>query len=65
LDGKGRAGFEHRSGYDITSASEIMAILALTTSLRDMRERLGAMVVATDKNGNCRLLPRTWVSPAP
>ncbi len=50
--GKEEQGFEHRSGYDITVASEIMAILALTTSLRDMRERLGAMVVATDKQGN-------------
>ncbi len=44
-------GFEHRSGYDITVASEIMAILALTTSLEDMRERLGRMVVATSKSG--------------
>ena len=50
--GKEEQGHEHRSGYDITVASEIMAILALTTSLRDMRERLGAMVVATDKKGN-------------
>ncbi len=44
-------GFEHRSGYDISVASEIMAILALTTSLEDMRNRLGAMVVATNKRG--------------
>src|SRR5512140_3768047 len=44
-------GFEHRSGYDITVASEIMAILALTTGLSDMRDRLGAMVVATNKRG--------------
>ncbi len=50
--GKEEKGFEHHSGYDITVASEIMAILALTTDLRDMRERLGAMVVATDKQGN-------------
>jgi formyltetrahydrofolate synthetase len=50
--GKEEKGFEHRSGYDITVASEIMAILALTSDLRDMRERLGAMVVATDKQGN-------------
>jgi formyltetrahydrofolate synthetase len=49
--GKEEAGFEHRSGYDITVASEIMAILALTTDLADMRERLGAMVVATDRHG--------------
>ena len=49
--GKDEAGFEHRSGYDITVASEIMAILALTTSLEDMRDRLGKMVVATSKSG--------------
>jgi formyltetrahydrofolate synthetase len=49
--GKDEAGFEHRSGYDITVASEIMAILALTTDLADMRERLGAMVVATNRRG--------------
>ncbi len=50
--GKEEAGFEHRSGYDITVASEIMAILALTTGLADMRERLGAMVVATNRQGD-------------
>ncbi len=49
--GKEEAGFEHRSGYDITVASEIMAILALTTSLKDMREQLGQMVVAVNKRG--------------
>lgn len=38
--------------FDITVASEIMAVLALTTSLADMRERLGKMVVASDKNGD-------------
>ncbi len=46
LDGVPRAG-----GFDITVASEIMAILALTTSLRDMRERFGRMIVALDKSG--------------
>ncbi len=49
--GKDEAGFEHRSGYDITVASEIMAVLALTTSLEDMRDRFGKMVVATNKQG--------------
>jgi formyltetrahydrofolate synthetase len=49
--GKDEAGFEHRSGYDITVASEIMAVLALTTSLEDMRNRFGNMVVATNKQG--------------
>lgn len=49
--GPDEKGFEHRSGYDITVASEIMAILALTTGIEDMRIRLGAMVVATNKHG--------------
>jgi formyltetrahydrofolate synthetase len=49
--GKDETGFAHRSGYDITVASEIMAVLALTTSLEDMRERFGAMVVAANKRG--------------
>jgi methylenetetrahydrofolate dehydrogenase (NADP+) / methenyltetrahydrofolate cyclohydrolase / formyltetrahydrofolate synthetase len=49
--GKDEAGHAHMSGYDITVASEIMAVLALTTSLEDMRERFGRMVVATNKRG--------------
>ena len=49
--GKDELGHAHRSGYDITVASEIMAVLALTTSLEDMRERFGRMVVATNKRG--------------
>ncbi|HNN14485.1 MAG TPA: formate--tetrahydrofolate ligase, partial [Anaerolineales bacterium] len=49
--GKDEAGHAHMSGYDITVASEIMAVLALTTGLEDMRERFGKMVVATNKQG--------------
>ncbi|KAL9958032.1 hypothetical protein ACROYT_G034997 [Oculina patagonica] len=37
--------------FDITVASEIMAILALTTDLQDMRKRLGNIVVASNKEG--------------
>ncbi len=44
-------GMTRRTGFDITVASEIMAILALTTDLRDMRERLGRMVIGTNKKG--------------
>ncbi|XP_067398507.1 monofunctional C1-tetrahydrofolate synthase, mitochondrial isoform X1 [Emydura macquarii macquarii] len=44
-------GFFRQAQFDIAVASEIMAILALTTSLADMKERLGKMVVANDKNG--------------
>ncbi len=51
--GKGPAekGFNRDTGFDITVASEIMAILALTTSLADMRERFGRVVVGTNKAG--------------
>ncbi|XP_077994122.1 C-1-tetrahydrofolate synthase, cytoplasmic-like [Glandiceps talaboti] len=45
-------GKTRESQFDITVASEIMAVLALTSDLRDMRERLGKMVVASDKSGN-------------
>ncbi len=44
-------GKTRRTGFDITVASEIMAILALTTSLADMRERMGNIVVATNHKG--------------
>lgn len=45
-------GFMLRSGFQITVSSEIMAILAVATSLADMRKRIGKMVVAFDKWGN-------------
>jgi methylenetetrahydrofolate dehydrogenase (NADP+)/methenyltetrahydrofolate cyclohydrolase/formyltetrahydrofolate synthetase len=44
-------GHEREAGFDIAVASECMAVLALTTDLVDMRERLGNMVVATSKRG--------------
>lgn len=39
-------GRPRETGFDITVASEVMAVLALTKSLRDMRERFGRIVVA-------------------
>jgi methylenetetrahydrofolate dehydrogenase (NADP+)/methenyltetrahydrofolate cyclohydrolase/formyltetrahydrofolate synthetase/formate--tetrahydrofolate ligase len=39
------------TGFDITVASEIMAVLALTTGLADMRDRLGRMVIGTNRAG--------------
>jgi len=50
LGGKGD-GFVRQSGFDITVASEIMAILCLATSLSDLKERLSRMVVAYNKEG--------------
>jgi len=45
-------GRPRQSGFDITVASEVMAILALTTGLQDLRERLGKIVIGTDKKRN-------------
>ena len=39
-------GFPREGGYDITVASEVMAILCLAGDLKDLEERLGAMIVA-------------------
>lgn len=49
--GGGTHGLERDTGFDITAASEIMAILALADSLQDLRRRLGRVVVALDKKG--------------
>jgi formate--tetrahydrofolate ligase len=46
LGGRAQGGVPHESGFDITVASEIMAILALTTSMKDLKERLSRIVVA-------------------
>jgi formate--tetrahydrofolate ligase len=45
-------GVPRQTGFDITAASEAMAILALTTSLGDMRERLGRIVIGSDAESN-------------
>lgn len=45
-------GHDRVTQFNITVASEIMAVLAICTSLADMQERLGKMVVASDKAGN-------------
>lgn len=44
-------GVPRESGFDITVASEVMAILALSKSIFDLRDRLARMVVAQDKAG--------------
>jgi formyltetrahydrofolate synthetase len=44
-------GIVRQSGYEITVASELMAILALARDLRDLRERVGRMVVAHTRKG--------------
>jgi formate--tetrahydrofolate ligase len=45
-------GVPRETGFDITAASEVMAILALATSLQDLRARLGRIVIGNDTEGN-------------
>ena len=50
-------GLVRQTGFDITAASEVMAIMALTTSLEDLRARLGRIVVGytiARRPGDCR-----------
>ena len=49
LGGKSH-GPPREAGWDITVASEVMAILGLTTGVKDLRERLGRIVVAFSKD---------------
>jgi formate--tetrahydrofolate ligase len=49
--GGGTNGVERESGYDITPASEVMAILSLCRSPRDLKERLGRILVGVDREG--------------
>jgi formate--tetrahydrofolate ligase len=49
LGGPGN-GFPRQDGFDIVVASEVMAIFCLATSLRDLKERLGNIIVATTRD---------------
>ena len=49
--GGAQDGFERDSGFDITVASEVMAILALTSDIKDLRKRIGRIVLATTFDG--------------
>jgi formate--tetrahydrofolate ligase len=44
-------GVPRQTGFDITAASEVMAVLALSTSLADLRARLGRIVVGYTRGG--------------
>jgi formate--tetrahydrofolate ligase len=52
-------GFPRQDGFDIVVASEVMAILCLSTSMEDLRRRLGAIVVgeSMDRKKNSRRGP--------
>lgn len=51
LGGKAH-GVPRQDGFDITVASEVMAILCLATGLHDLKERLSKIIVAYDYSGN-------------
>jgi formate--tetrahydrofolate ligase len=51
LGGRAAGGVPHESRFDITVASEIMAILALAKDMKDLRERLSRIVVAYTYDG--------------
>ncbi len=51
IGGKGR-GVEREDHFDITAASEIMAVLCLATDLSDLKRRLGNIIVGLNKSGD-------------
>jgi formate--tetrahydrofolate ligase len=48
--GKPLDGVPRETGFDITAASELMAVLGMATSLKDLRERLGRIVIGYDRH---------------
>lgn len=49
--GGGKNGVERKDGFDITVASEVMAVLCLASDVTDLKRRLGNIVVAYDMQG--------------
>jgi formate--tetrahydrofolate ligase len=49
--GGGDYGVQRQTGFDITAASELMAILALSESIPDMRKRISKIIVALTRDG--------------
>ncbi|WP_019274680.1 formate--tetrahydrofolate ligase [Vibrio coralliilyticus] len=50
-DGKQINGIEREDGFDISAASELMAVLALSSDLKDLRQRIGRIVLAYNIEG--------------
>ncbi len=63
-DGSPSPYFPRKTRFDITPASELMAILALSTSLADLRSRVGRAVVALDRQGRAVTLEDLGVAGA-
>ncbi len=49
--GRNRQGVERESGFDITAASEIMAILCLATDMEDLKKRIGNIIIGINEQG--------------
>jgi formate--tetrahydrofolate ligase len=49
--GGGNNGVERETGFDITAASEVMAILSLATGVKDLKDRLGRILVGLNRQG--------------
>ncbi len=49
--GRGGEGVEREEHFEITAASEVMAILCLATSLKDLKRRLGNIIVGENRKG--------------
>ena len=49
--GGGPNGVERDTGFDITAASEVMAILSLADSIADLKKRLGSILIGLDQSG--------------
>ena len=49
--GKKTNGRPRQTGFDIAVASEVMAIMAMATSLKDLRKRLGRIIIGTNNSG--------------
>ncbi len=58
-------GFPREAGFDITVASEIMAILCLSTSIDDLERRIGQIVIGQPSATRARCSPRTSRRRAP
>ncbi len=48
---KGCVSYDRAEGFEITAASEVMAILCLATDLKDLKKRIGDIVVGVNENG--------------
>ncbi len=49
---KGCVSYDRAEGFEITAASEVMAILCLATDLKDLKKRIGDIVVGVNENGD-------------